>query len=259
MAPGSQTTRVLIVDDEPPARQRIADLLRRDPDMGPLFEAGNGEAAVRMIREEQPDLVLLDVQMPGLNGLEVIRAVGPQRMPLTVFVTAYNRHAIDAFDANALDYLLKPYSDERFETMLARFKLQRQNSHLIAFGQKMMAMVPAAPAPRHLDRLAIKGDGVIRFVRVQDMVWIEASDVYVTLHLASERILHRTALNELERTLDPARFVRIHRAVIVNIDCIVQLTVRSHGEFDALMQGGATLRVSRTYRPALEARLQQKL
>lgn len=253
-------TRVLIVDDEQPARQRLVDLLRRDSGMGTLLEAGHGEAAVRMIRAEAPDLVLLDVQMPGLTGLEVVRAVGPDAMPPTVFVTAYNRHAIDAFESNALDYLLKPFSDERFEAMLVRFKRQRDQHQLVEYGRKLMAMLPpVASAPQFLDRLAIKDNGLIRFVRAQDLVWIEAADVYVTLHLAGERILHRSALNELERSLDPARFVRVHRAVIINIDSIVQLKVRSHGEFDALMQGGATVRVSRTYREALELRLKQKL
>jgi two-component system LytT family response regulator len=252
--------RVLIVDDEAPARQRIADLLRRDAQIGALHEASNGETAVRMILGEHPDLVLLDVQMPGLTGIEVIETVGPENMPPTVFVTAYDQHAIHAFDTNALDYLLKPFSDERFDIMIARFKQRRKDDSLREFGQRMMAMVAQpAPAQHYLDRFAIKYDGTIRFIRVKDIVWIEAAGVYVTLHAGGEKILYRTSLNELERNLDPSHFLRIHRAVIVNIDSIVQLKVRSHGEFEAVLQDGTTLRVSRTYREALERRLKQKL
>jgi len=252
--------RVLIVDDEAPARQRISDLLRRDADVGSLDEASNGEAAVRMILGTPPDLVLLDVQMPGLTGLEVIETIGPENMPSTVFVTAYDQHAIQAFDANALDYLLKPFSDERFETMMSRFKQQRTDNGLKEFGQRMMAMVARpAPASDYLDRFAIKSDGAIRFVGVKDIIWIEAAGVYVTLHTATGTILYRTSLSELERTLDPAQFLRIHRAVIVKIDSIVQLNVRSHGEFEAVLQDGATLRVSRTYRETMEKRLKQRL
>lgn len=252
--------RVLIADDEAPARQRIVDLLRRDADIGTLYEAPNGEAAVRAILAEKPDLVLLDVQMPGLTGMEVIETVGPAHMPPTVFVTAYDQHAIHAFDANALDYLLKPFSDERFDAMISRVKQQRKDNSLREFGQRMMAMV-AQPGPAHhyLDRFAIKSDGTIRFVRVKDIIWIEAAGVYVTLHAGDEQILYRTSLSDLERNLDPSHFLRIHRAAIVNIDSIVQLKVRSHGEFEAVLQDGTTLRVSRTYREAMERRLKQRL
>src|ERR1700744_3041888 len=167
--------RALIVDDEAPARQRISDLLNQDTEVLSLREAGNGKTAVRMILSEKPNLVLLDVQMPELNGLEVIEAVGPESMPLTVFVTAYDQHAIRAFEANALDYLLKPFSDERFETMLTRVKRRRDDLHLREFGQSVARVIATqSTETRYLDRLAVKSGGSTRFVRVTEIDWIEA-------------------------------------------------------------------------------------
>jgi two-component system LytT family response regulator len=252
--------RALIVDDEAPARQRISDLLNQDPEVVSLQEAGDGETAVRMILSERPNLVLLDVQMPELDGLAVIEAVGSEHMPLTVFVTAYDQHAIRAFEANALDYLLKPFSDERFETMLIRVKSSRSDLRLREFGQNVArVMAMQATETRYLDRLAIKADGITRFVRVKDIGWIEASGVYVTLHSSGKEFLYRASLTELARSLDPTRFLRIHRSVIVNIDSIVQLEPLSHGEFELLLKDGSHARVSRTYRATMENRLGQKL
>jgi two-component system LytT family response regulator len=252
--------RALIVDDEAPARQRISDLLNQDPEVVSLQEAGDGETAVRMILSERPNLVLLDVQMPELDGLAVIEAVGSEHMPLTVFVTAYDQHAIRAFEANALDYLLKPFSDERFETMLIRVKSSRSDLQLREFGHNVArVMAMQATETRYLDRLAIKADGITRFVRVKDIGWIEASGVYVTLHSSGKEFLYRASLTELARSLDPTRFLRIHRSVIVNIDSIVQLEPLSHGEFELLLKDGSHARVSRTYRATMENRLGQKL
>jgi two-component system, LytTR family, response regulator len=252
--------RALIVDDEAPARQRISDLLNQDREVRSLQEAGDGETAVRMILSENHNLVLLDVQMPELNGLEVIEAVGPENMPLTVFVTAYDQHAIRAFEANALDYLLKPFSDERFEAMMMRVKRHRADLHLREFGQNVARVLAMQVTEmRYLDRLAIKMDGITRFVRVKDIEWIEAAGVYVTLHTAGKELLYRASLTDLERSLDPDRFLRIHRSVIVNIESIVQLEPLSHGEFEVLLKDGSHPRVSRTYRSALEKRFGQKL
>jgi two-component system LytT family response regulator len=185
--------RALIVDDEAPARQRISDLLNQDREVHSLQEAGDGETAVRMILSEKPNLVLLDVQMPELNGLEVIEAVGPENMPLTVFVTAYDQHAIRAFEANALDYLLKPFSDERFEAMLTRVKRRRDDLHLREFGQNVAQVIAMqGTQTRYLDRLAVKTNGITRFVRVKDIEWIEAAGVYVTLHTSGKEFLYRS-------------------------------------------------------------------
>jgi two-component system LytT family response regulator len=250
----------LIVDDEEPARQRIIDLLRKDPEVGLLQEAGDGETAVRMIQSERPNLVLLDVQMPERNGLEVLEAVGHENMPLTVFVTAYDQHAIRAFEANALDYLLKPFSDERFEGMLARVKRRRDEMHLRDFSQSIARVLATqAMGSRFLDRLAVKSDGIVRFVLVKDIDWIEAAGVYVTLHAAGKETLHRVSLTDLERSLDPNCFLRIHRSVIVNVDSIVHMEPLSHGEFELLLKDGSHPRVSRTYRLAIERRLGQRL
>ena len=252
--------RALIVDDEAPARQRITDLLKQDAEVHSLLEAGDGETAVRMILSEKPNLVLLDVQMPELNGLEVIEAVGPENMPLTVFITAYDQHAIRAFEANALDYLLKPFSDERFEAMLTRVKRRRDDLHLREFGQSVARVIAKqSTEPQYLDRLAVKVEGITRFIRVKDIEWIEAAGVYVTLHTSGKECLYRASLTELAQSLDPVRFLRIHRSVIVNVESIVQLETLSHGEFEVYLKDGSHSRVSRTYRSSMEKRFGQKL
>ena len=252
--------RVLIVDDEAPARQRLADLLEQDAEVHILSEAGDGRTAVQMILSEKLDLVLLDVQMPELNGLEVMEAVGTEHMPLTVFVTAYDQHAIRAFEANALDYLLKPFSDERFEAMLTRVKSRRDDVYLREFGQGLARMITSqAATTRYLDRLAIKIDGITRVVRVKDVEWIEAAGIYVNLHASGKTYLYRASLTDLEQSLDPTRFLRIHRSVIVNVDNIIQLEPLSHGEFKLLLKDGSRPHVSRTYRASLEKRFGQRL
>jgi two-component system, LytTR family, response regulator len=239
--------RVLVVDDEAPARQRLVDLLRRDAGVDSVSEAANGRDAVEMIRSDRPDLVFLDVQMPELDGLGVIAAIGPTAMPLTVFVTAYDHHAVRAFEANALDYLLKPYSDERQEAAMARARRRLSERSVYEFGQRMLRLtMRPTRAPRLLDRLVVKSGGTTRFVRVADIDCIEAAGVYVSLHVAGKKLMYRAALHELVERLDAMRFVRVHRSTVVNIDRIVQLEARSHGEFDVVLTHGARIRVSRT-------------
>jgi two-component system LytT family response regulator len=256
---------VLVVDDEEPARQRLLDLLRREAFVFRLLEAENGIAAVKAIEEAHPDLVFLDVQMPELDGLGVMDAVGPATMPMTVFVTAYDQHAVRAFEANALDYLLKPFSDERYEATMARVRGRLDERSLQEFGQRLMGMIASGAAlnaktdPRRLDRLVIKSGGATRFIRVTEIDWIEAAGVYVNLHLGNKELLYRAALAELAERLDPARFIRVHRSTIVNIESILQLEPISHGEFDVVLKGGARTRISRTYRSQLEERLGQSL
>jgi len=256
----SERIRVLVVDDEAPARQRIIDLLKKDPQVGCVLEAANGKAAVEIIGREALDLVFLDVQMPELDGLQVIETVGAQAMPLTVFVTAYDEHAVRAFEANALDYLLKPFSDERWEAALVRAKARHGELSLREFGRGVLRMLAARPqAGRYLDRLVVKGSGTTRFVRVADIDWIEGAGVYVNLHMGGKELLYRSALNELATQLDPMRFIRVHRSSIVNIDSIVELQPISHGEFELVLKDGHRSRVSRTYRTQLEKRLGQSL
>ena len=252
--------RVLVVDDEAPARQRIIDLLEKDGQVGLVLEAADGKAAVQIIEREALDLVFLDVQMPNLDGLQVIEAVGAAKMPLTVFVTAYDHHAIRAFEANALDYLLKPFSDERLEASLARARARRDEHSLLEFGRSVLRMVCGKPAAGgYLDRLVVKSGGTTRFIRVADIDWIEGAGVYANLHIAGKELLYRAALHELADKLDPMRFVRVHRSAIVNIDSIVELQPISHGEFEVVLKDGHRSRVSRTYRAQLEHRLGQSL
>jgi two-component system LytT family response regulator len=260
MAQPTEPIRVLVVDDEAPARQRLIDLLKKDPAVGSVLEAANGKAAVEIIEREALDLVFLDVQMPELDGLQVIETVGAAAMPLTVFVTAYDKHAIRAFEANALDYLLKPFSDERWEAALARAKTRHDELSLRGFGRGVLRMLATRSQPgRYLDRLVVKGRGTTRFIRVDDIDWIEGAGVYVNLHVAGKELLYRSALNELAGHLDPMRFIRVHRSSIVNIDSIFELQPISHGEFELVLKNGHRLRVSRTYRAHLEKRLGQSL
>jgi two-component system LytT family response regulator len=252
--------RVLVVDDEAPARQRLVDLLRQDSHVTAVLEASDGLTAVAMIERERPDLVFLDVQMPELDGLGVLDAVGPKQMPLTVFVTAYDQHAIRAFESNALDYLLKPFSDERLEAALARARARLTELKVGEFGQSMLHLLAAVPRRElYLDRLVIKSAGATHFLKVTDIDWIEGAGVYVNLHVAGRELLYRAALNQLAARLDPTRFIRVHRSAIVNIDSIVRLEPVSHGEFAVILKNGGQARVSRTFRVALEERLGQPL
>jgi two-component system LytT family response regulator len=279
MEPISAPLTVLVVDDEAPARRRLLDLLRQDAAIGTLLEASDGRMAIAQIAAARPDLVFLDIQMPELSGLDVVAAVGAQLMPLTVFVTAYDQHALRAFEANALDYLLKPFSDERLEATLARAKARLGGERMAAFGAHLLRMMGTAPvggasaghaggaaagagavagAP-YLERLAIKTGGVTRLVRSADIDWIDGNGVYANLHVGGAVLLYRASLGELEAKLDPARFVRVHRSAILNVDSVISLASLTHGEFEALLKHGGRARVSRTYRAQLEQRLGQSL
>jgi two-component system LytT family response regulator len=252
--------QVLVVDDESPARQRLIDLLRKDPQVGTILEAVNGIEAIEIISRERFDVVFLDVQMPELDGFQVIKSVGITAMPLTVFVTAYDQHAIGAFEANAIDYLLKPFSDERWRATLERAKARHEQIHLETFGRGMLGVLKTRSQISHyLDRLAVKSSGAIRFVLVADIDWIEGAGVYVNLHVGGKELLYRAALNELLALLDPVRFVRVHRSCIINVDSIVELHPISHGEFELVLKDGRRSRVSRTYRAELEKRLGRAL
>ena len=251
---------ILVVDDEAPARQRLIELLRQDSLSHVVSEATDGNRAVERIQINQPDLVFLDVQMPELDGVGVIARVGAAKMPLTVFVTAFDHHAIQAFEANALDYLLKPYSDERFERALMRAKTRLASAQMGELGESMLrAFAERLPIKRYLDRLVIKSDGTTRFVKVGEIESIEGAGNYVTLHVAGKELLYRGTLGELSEALDPIRFVRVHRSAIVNVESIKELEPISHGEFDLLLRSGRSVRVSRGYRSNLEERLNQSL
>ncbi len=259
--PKAETLNVLVVDDERPARRRLIELLRRHPFVGAIHEATNGLEAVTVIEECAPELVLLDVQMPELDGFGVIANVGARDMPATIFVTAYDRYAIRAFETNALDYLLKPFSDERFEQALerARARLVSRPARETRDGLGRLLEGGASSGPRYLDRLVVKCRDVVRLLRASEIDWIEAEGVYVSIHVGRAALLHRASLGELESRLSPRDFTRIHRSALVAIDRITRLEPRTHGEYTAVLADGTRLRVSRTYRGALEKRLGQPL
>jgi len=258
--PLAASIRALIVDDEAPARVRLKDLLAKDIEVVEIYEADNGEEAVRLIQEEKPDLVLLDIQMPGLDGLGVVEAVGPEAMPITVFVTAFDQHAVRAFEANALDYILKPFGDDRMQSMLSRVKRRLRQMQIQTFGQSLMRAMAALPGIEgYQDRIAIKSHGITRFLKVAQIDWIEAAGAYVTLHVVDKEFLHRRSLASLVLKLDPHLFVRVHRSAVINVESIVQLEPLSHGEFEVTTKHGEKLRVSRTYRSLLERRIGENL
>jgi two-component system LytT family response regulator len=252
--------RVLIVDDEQPARQRLRELMDNDSDVREIVEVENGLDAVEAILQKQPDVVFLDVQMPGLDGLGVIDTIGIERMPVTVFVTAFDQHAVRAFESAALDYVLKPYGDERMEAAFARAKARLDGESVREFGQSMLELLDGRRLDSpFLDRIVIRERDKINLIRVDSIDCIESAGVYVALHVGDERIIHRAALSELIGRLDPRHFVRVHRSAVVNIDSVLHLEPASHGEFDLVLRGGQRVHVSRTFRPLLEARLGQSL
>lgn len=255
-----QALRVLIVDEKKSARQRIRDLLQADAPPHSIREAADGEEALRMIQQYQPDLVLLDTRIPRLNGMQVVETIGAHAMPMIVFITACDQDAVRAFEAHALDYVLKPFSDERFHSMMRRVKDRHANLNLREAIADIATLIGhAKPSCHYLDRFAIKAKETIRFLLVENIAWIEAAGVYVTIHAGAEKALYRISLTELEQRLDPRRFLRVHRSVIVNIDRVRQMRVKSHGELEAILDDGSKLPVSRTYRAAIETRLGQRL
>jgi two-component system, LytTR family, response regulator len=232
--------RALIVDDEPLARSSVAILLRADPQVVVIGECGSGVEALREIRRANPDLVFLDVQMPECNGFDVLELLGGQLPPAIIFVTAYDQYALRAFEAGALDYLLKPFDNTRFALALDRAKQKIEGE-----GRR----------PQKLDRLVVKGVGQIAFVKISEIDWIEAADYYACLHVGSKSHLLRRSMSELETDLDPETFCRIHRSSIVNLDRVRGLRLNEDGEYDVLLETGERLRLSRSYRKQLQSRL----
>ncbi|MCB9384273.1 MAG: response regulator transcription factor [Bryobacterales bacterium] len=248
--------RTVIADDERPARRRLAELLEREADMELVAEARDGAEAVEAVLERKPDLLFLDVQMPERDGFEVLRELGPGETPVTVFVTAYDRYALKAFEARAFDYLLKPFSDERFEAALAHARRYLDERRHPEFQDKVSDLIGSEPP---LDRIVLKSAGRVTFLKVDDIEWIEAAGVYVDLHTASKTHLYRSTIGRLTERLDPKRFVRIHRSATVNTARIQSLRPLGHGEHAVLLHSGKELKLSRSYRRELEAWLGQPL
>ncbi len=247
--------RVLVVDDEPLARERVRQLLETEPDLELIGECSDGASAVQAIRQQSPDLVFLDVQMPELDGFGVVEEVGREQMPAVIFVTAHDQFALKAFEVHAVDYLLKPFDKERFKTALRRAMdhvRRRQTGDLSQQLSALLADVRPESKAKYLDRLAIKSSGRVVFVKVDDIDWIEAADNYVSLHVGQEEHLHRETMSTIEAQLSPAKFMRISRSAIVNMDRIKELQPLFHGEYAVILRQGTRLTLSRSYRDKLD-------
>ncbi len=258
--------RVLIVDDEPLARARIAELLADEPDVEIVGEATNGDGAIEEIRELDPDLVFLDVQMPGRSGLDVVRAIGPDAMPPTIFVTAYDQYALTAFDVAAVDYLVKPFDDDRFEQAFRRARRIAQLEQVGHLADRLRSVLDhgvardrasahAAAGMAYLERVAVESRGQLRIVPVEKIEYIAAAGPYVTLHTADGRFVVRDRMQTLEERLDPDVFLRIHRSTIVRLDRIETLRRAGGGDYAVRLKSGVELKVSRSRVEELEARL----
>jgi len=238
----------LVVDDEPIARRAVVRLLREDADIELVGECGDGVSAVTAIRREKPDLVFLDIQMPAMNGIEVAATIGPESMPATVFVTAYEQYAVRAFEANAVDYIVKPFSRERFVATLARVKA-RLGAALAADAanaQMLRALGELRERPHYPDRIAARVDDHLALVDVADVVWIKANRNVVELHLANGKTHElRETMASLHERLDPRHFVRVHRSAIVNVRRIATIHPWFNGYHVLVMDNGAQLRMSR--------------
>jgi two-component system, LytTR family, response regulator len=243
---------VLIVDDEPLAREGLKLLLAEEPAISSIAEARHGAEAVAMIGARRPDLVMLDVQMPEMDGFGVLRAVGADNMPPVIFVTAHDQYAIQAFEVNAIDYLLKPVARERCSQALARLRerLATQgpdNQHVLSLLQQLSA------PPKYLKRVALRSAGKISFVNIEDILYVQAAENYVQLHLKASRHLLHVPIATFEASVDPQLFLRIHRSLMVNVKHIQELETGAHGEFIVVLNGGARLQSSRSYHDKIKA------
>ncbi|MGN6392465.1 MAG: LytR/AlgR family response regulator transcription factor [Gemmatimonadales bacterium] len=268
--------RVLVVDDEPLGRLRVEDLVRHEASAELVGSAADGAAAVEAIRTLRPDLVFLDVQMPGKTGLDVVREIGPDAMPATIFVTAYDQYAIQAFDVAAVDYLVKPFDDERFEQAFQRACRLLRLEGMAKLREQLVAVLEgtsvapagtrtppvsilAAPAPgRYLDRMAVESHGRVQSLQMSDVEYIVASGPYARLQVGDHRWVIRSTMHDLETRLDPRMFMRVHRSIIVRLDLVEALVKSRRGEPRVQLKNGVRLRVSRSRRQALERWLGEK-
>jgi len=264
--PQGQRLRVLIVDDEPLARARLRELVAEEADLEIVGECVNGADAITAIRREDPDLVLLDIQMPEIDGFGVVRAIGAERMPAVIFVTASDAHAVRAFDVHAVDYVLKPVDRDRLLEAVGRAKRRiggppgrEADGDVHARLAALVAEVSAAVATTAggsgggIARLAVKGDGRVVFVRTADVDWIEAMDNYVRLHVGRETHLMRATLSHLEQRLPARSFLRIHRSTIVNVERIREVQPWFAGDYVLILVDGTKLTTGRRYRAAVQA------
>lgn len=255
--------RTLIVDDEKPARDRLLELLQKEEDIEIAGIARDGHEAVSLMKETHVDLLFLDIQMPGMDGFTALRQIPAGQRPVTIFVTAFDKYALQAFESHAIDYLLKPFSDERFEDALQRARSYFQTQAAGALGLRLAKLLEETEKDHQdtkmLDRIALKNRGRITFLYIKDLDWVEAAGVYVHLHAGSESHLFRATLGQLEQRLDPQQFVRVNRSAIVNTDRILEMQHHSNGKYTIILKGGAKVPLSRGYRSQLEQWLHQSL
>jgi two-component system, LytTR family, response regulator len=250
------TLRVIIVDDEELARRGIRTRLGRSRDVEIVGECSNGRQAIDAIRHSTPDLVFLDVQMPGKSGFDVIEAIGSKQFPYVIFVTAHDRYAIRAFEVNALDYLLKPIDDERFDLAFQRARDSLARDRDRDLGRRLASVlteIGAQDGPeRKMDRIVVRSAGRVVFVKTSDIDWIEAAGDYVTLHVGKKSWLLRATISEMETSLQAKGFTRIHRSAIVNTERITEMRALDNGDYRVLLRDGAELKLSRNYRERLQ-------
>ena len=245
---------VLLVDDEPLAREGLRILLARDPDIGAIYDAKNGHEAVAQIRDRSIDLVFLDVQMPEMDGFAAVGEIGLEQMPAVVFVTAHDQYAIQAFEINAIDYLLKPVTEDRFAKALARGKARLETRSGDDASRQILSLLETIASPaRYMKRLAVRTAGKTVLVDVGEIDWIEAAENYVQLHTPNGNHLLHVTMSTMEKSLDPAVFLRIHRSVIVNVTRIRELQPVMHGEYAITLTSGARLQSGRNYSERLKA------
>ena len=257
--PAKLTT--IIIDDEPLARRNLRVLLEQDPQIEIVDECRNGHEAIKAINTFSPDLIFLDIQMPEMDGFDVLAHVGPEHIQAIIFVTAFDQYALKAFDVHALDYLLKPFDDERFTHALQRAKTQIEAREINRLSKRLLALLEERESERkvvrkdYLTRFMIKDSSRVVLVKVDDVDFIEADGNYAKLHVGRKAHLLREKMNDLEGRLDPARFVRIHRSIIVNLDRIKEMHPHFNGDYIVVLEDGRQLRLSRTRRENLEAKL----
>ena len=249
--------RAVIVDDEPLPRERIATLLENHPEVEVVAECGDGAEAVRVMSEIRPDLLFLDIQMPELDGFEVLAALEGDRLPAVIFVTAFDEYAVRAFEVSAIDYLLKPIDPARFEQALGR-ALQRMTASPDASGELQSFLSRWRAQRGFATRFVVRSGGKVTFVRPQDVDWIDAAGNYVRLHSEGRQHLVRETMKSIESRLDPEVFVRVHRSAIVNIDRVASLEPYFHGEYVVIMRDGAKLTSSRSHSGRLRALLKSE-
>ena len=247
----TKTIRTLIVDDEPLARRRIRRMLARHPDVDVIGECANGREAIAAIREQQPALVFLDVQMPEVDGFAVLERISAEAMPLIIFVTAYDQYALRAFDVYALDYLLKPFDRRRFDNAMQRAKSRLFNERSDVSERALALLEELRAQQSHLERMVIKAGGRAFFLKTEEIDWVEAEGKYVRLHIGKETYLVREAISQIEAQLDPKRFLRIHRSTIVNLDRVRELQPWFHNDYRVILRDGTELMLSRSCRKRL--------